>query len=255
MKIRNVFLPGLSVRGFDPRVLLLAAAGTAFCVSAIRNIAVAAAALVLAMLFCAMCAPAWRILARRLLAANFFILFLWLTVPWTMPGTVVLTLGPLDFSEEGLALAALVSLKCNAMLLVFLVLVADMDLPLMGCALERLHVPAKLVFLFLFTWRYIHVVGEEWKKMWTAAALRGFVPRTSPHSYATMGSMLGLTVVNSIDRSHRIYEAMLLRCFSGRFHVVAELEATTRDIVFAVFFLFILVCLLFADICMVRCNA
>ena len=46
-------------------------------------------------------------------------------------------------------------------------------------ALERLHCPPKLVFLFLFTARYVHVIAQEWHTLLVAARLRGFRPRTS----------------------------------------------------------------------------
>ena len=54
--------------------------------------------------------------------------------------------------------------------------------------------------------------------------------------------------MNSIDRSRRIYEAMLLRGFNNSFHTVTELHAARVDYVFSFFFFFILTGLLVADI-------
>ena len=187
-------------------------------------------------------------LLKHLALANFFILFLWATVPFTAPGEALFRIGPLSASREGLALALSVTVKCNAILLFFFALVADLSLPLIGYSLKRLRVPVKLVFLFLFTCRYIYVIGEEWQKLQTSAKLRGFSPRTSLHTYGTIGNMLGLTVINSIDRSKRIYEAMLLRGFNGMFHAVADLNAARRDVFFGVLFFSVLMCLLTADI-------
>gem|GEM_PF-7133064 len=48
---------------------------------------------------------------RRLLAVNFFIFFLWLVLPFSLPGTPVLTLGPLTATRQGMALALLVTVK------------------------------------------------------------------------------------------------------------------------------------------------
>lgn len=254
MDAKNRNAPVSSLRRADPRALILTATGASFCFSFIQNITVACACLALVTALAAVCRQPWRLLLKRLAVANFLILFIWLTVPWTVPGESVVTVGPLHVSREGLVLAALVTIKCNAILLVFLVFVADLNLPLIGYALERLRVPVKLIFLFLFTCRYIHVIGEEWKKLQTATALRGFLPRTSMHTYGTIANMLGLTVINSIDRSHRIYEAMLLRGFTGTFHTVTELKAGTRDIVFTASFFFILVCLLSTDIYVTYCN-
>lgn len=247
--------PAVPFRSLDPRTLIVTATGAAFCFSFIQNGAISCICLALAVALAVIGRPPWRPLLQRLAVANFFILFLWLTVPWTMPGESAFAIGPLRFSREGLALAALVTIKCNAILLVFLVLVADLSLPLIGCSLERLRMPVKLVFLFLFTCRYIHVIGDEWQKLQTAARLRGFIPRTSPHTYKTIANMLGLTIINSLDRSRRIHEAMLLRGFKGTFHTVTDLKAGTGDIIFAALFFSTLVCLLFADIYLKYCNA
>jgi cobalt/nickel transport system permease protein len=234
----------------DPRVSLAAAAGAAFCFSLVRNLAPAGLCLAFALALAAAGGLHARPLLKRLAAVNAFVLFIWLTVPLTMPGESVAALGPLSWSGEGVRLALLITVKCNAILLSFLALAAGIGLPRIGCALERLRAPPKLVFLFLFTCRYIHVVGEEWQRLRTAAKLRGFVPRNSLHTYRTIGNMLGLAFVNAIDRSRRIHEAMLLRGFAGSFHTAAELRGTSADWRFAAAFFPVLGVFLFLDLCL-----
>lgn len=232
----------------DPRTLLLAAAGAAVCFSIIQTIPIACACLGVALFLLTLGRPSFVPLLKRLAAANFFLLFLWATVPFSVPGETLTTFGNFDISREGVELTLAVTVKCNAILLCFIVFVAGVSLPLIGCSLERLRVPAKLVFLFLFTARYIHVIAEEWQKLQTSAKLRGFKANTSLHTYRTIGNMLGLTVINSIDRSRRIYESMLLRGFDSKFHTVTELKAGRGDMIFAVVFSLTLACLLTADI-------
>jgi cobalt/nickel transport system permease protein len=232
----------------DPRALLIAATGSAFCFSFIGNLAVSLLCLALSLALLAIRRPPLFPLLKHLAMVNVFILFIWLTVPLTMRGVSIATLGPLSWSREGIGLALLVTVKCNAILLSFLALMAGISLQEIGCAMERLRVPAKLVFLFLFTCRYIHVIGEEWQRLQTAARLRGFVPRNSLHTYRTIANMLGLTIINAIDRSHRIYEAMILRGFNGIFHTVMEFKGGSADIVFTLNFFVFLGSLLFLDI-------
>ena len=117
-----------------------------------------------------------------------------------------------------------------------------------GSALERLRFPSKLVFLFLFTYRYLHVIADEWHKLHGAARLRGFAPKTNMHTYRTFGNMLGMVFVHSFDRSVRVYEAMILRGFSGRFQSVTAFRATSRDAVFAVAAFACMVCLVAFDL-------
>ena len=225
------------------------------CFSLVQSIVVAYACLVLALILVVLGKPSLFFLLKHLVVANFFIFFLWATVPFAVPGESLTTFGPLSVSQEGITLALSVTIKCNSILLCFLALITDLSLPLIGYSLERLRIPRKLVFLFLFTCRYIHVIGEEWQKLQTAAKLRGFIPRTSLHTYETIGHMFGLTIINSIDRSQRVYEAMLLRGFDGEFHTVADLNAERSGIFFAVLFFSALVCLLIADIYLRFSNA
>ena len=233
--------------GLDPRSLLLAAIGAAFAFSFVQQLSVAFACLGLGVCLVFMNRLSWSFMLRRLVVANLFIVFLWLTVPFSVSGNSLVNLGPLSISQEGIALASLVTVKCNAILLVFIAFTSNLSLPVVGSALEGMRTPARLVFLFLFTCRYIYVIGAEWQKLQTAASLRGFVALTNWHTYATIANMLGLTIVNSIDRSRRVYEAMLLRGFSGNFLTMADLSARPRDGVFIFLFFFTLASLLILD--------
>ena len=189
-----------------------------------------------------------RPVLRRLAVVNVFIAFLWLTVPLTSGGDVIAAWGPLEVSRAGVLLTLLVTIKSNAIVMTFLALVATMDSPTIGYALERLRFPSKLVFLFLFTYRYLHVIADEWHKLHGAARLRGCAPKTNMHTYRTFGNMLGMVFVHSFDRSVRVYEAMILRGFSGRFQSVAAFRATSRDAVFAVAAFACMVCLVAFDL-------
>lgn len=165
---------------------------------------------------------------RRLAVVNVFIAFLWLTVPLTSGGDVIAAWGPLEVSRAGVLLTLLVTIKSNAIVMTFLALVATMDSPTIGYALERLRFPSKLVFLFLFTYRYLHVIADEWHKLHGAARLRGFAPKTNMHTYRTFGNMLGMVFVHSFDRSVRVYEAMSCAGFSGRFQSVTAFRHIPR---------------------------
>jgi cobalt/nickel transport system permease protein len=156
-------------------------------------------------------------LARRLATVNLFVVFLWLFLPFGTPGTEVWRLGPFAATDHGLALCLLISLKTNAIMLLFLALVATSDAASLGQAMHRLRVPEKLVFLFLFTYRFINVIHGEYQRLMTAARLRGFTPRTSLHTYRTLASLLALVLLSAMRRAEMTRRAMLLRCFAGRF--------------------------------------
>ena len=237
----------LFLNSVDPAARVFLAMACALVLSLLQGLCTSLAGLGLALILALALAPNLRRLCQNLLVANFFVLFVWLTVPWTMPGTELWALGPVCFTYEGVELSLRVTIKCNAILLCLLTFMADMEPAGLGCALERLHLPAKLVFLVLLTFRYIYVIGDEWKRLKMAAALRGFVPCSNMHTYRTLASMLGLTLLNSLDRARRVYEAMLLRGFAGHFHILEESRPKGPDRALVLVCLPVLLALLLAD--------
>ena len=236
------------VHAVDPRFRLVAAFVCAVCLAVVRTPEAAWFGFGMAALLLALSRPPVRPVLRRLAVVNVFIAFLWLTVPLTSGGEAIAEWGPLEVSRAGVLLTLLVTVKSNAIVMTFLALVATMDSPTIGYALERLRFPSKLVFLFLFTYRYLHVIADEWHKLHVASRLRGFAPKTNMHTYRTFGNMLGMVFVHSFDRSVRVYEAMILRGFSGRFQSVTAFRATSRDSVFALAAFACMVCLVAFDL-------
>ena len=240
------------LRRRDPRLRLLLAAALAVALAPLHQLASVALGLGLGVCLLPLARPPLRPLLRRLAAVNAFILFLWLTTPWTTPGTSVWQWGFLNVTAEGIRLSLLVTLKSNAVVCAFLALIATMPPSEFGHALERLRCPCKLVFLFLFTGRYVHLLAEEWRTLMTAARLRGFRPRSDMHTYRTFASLLGLLLVRSHERARRTREAMLLRGFDGRFHSVARFSVGPLDIAFSLGLLLCLAGILWTEYAGIR---
>lgn len=158
-----------------------------------------------------------RSLLKRMLFVNVFTLVCWLTLPVTVHGTTITHLGFLSISREGIALALLITFKTNGLVLAFITLVGTSSIADLGHGLHRLKMPAKLCLLLLFTYRYIFVIHDEYKRLKRAAVFRNFVPTTSMHTYQTYGNLFGMTLVKGWQRAGRVEDAMLLRGFSGEF--------------------------------------
>lgn len=231
----------------DPRLRLLLAVALAITLAPLQQLTSAALGLALGCGLLSLARPPLLPLLRRLAAVNVFILFLWLVTPWTTPGAPLWQWRFLCVSAEGVHLSLLVTLKSNALVCVFLALVATIPPSELGHALERLRCPDKLVFLFLFTGRYVHLLAGEWDTLMTAARLRGFRACSSMHTYRTLASLLGLLLVRSHERAQRTREAMLLRGFAGRFRSVACFSAGIPDMLFASGLLLCLAGLLWAE--------
>ena len=166
----------------------------------------------------------------RLLIVNGFVAFLWVTLPITYPGNPLVSIGPISISQEGVALAALITIKTNAIILLLISLMATSSIADIGRGLERLRVPAKLCLLMLFSYRYISVIYQEYLRLARAAKLRCFTPSTNLHTYKTYSHLFGMTLIKSLHRAKRVQEAMLLRGFHGRFYSLHEPRIGPKDI-------------------------
>jgi cobalt/nickel transport system permease protein len=173
-----------------------------------------------------------RPVLKRLLTANSFTLFLWLTLPLTFGGEELTRLGPLVLSTEGIRLASLITLKTNTIVLSLIALLATSKIASLGHALEGLHLSKRLCFLLLFSYRYVFVIYQEYQKLNRAAHMRCFVPSTTIHTYRTYGYLFGMTLVKSWNRASRVHQAMLLRGFNGRLIPLDQQTVSRSDIFF-----------------------
>ena len=173
-----------------------------------------------------------RLVLKRMIAINTFTLFLWLTLPLTYGGRELTTMGPLSLSAERLQLAALITLKTNAIILAIIALLGTSRIANIGHALETLHCPKKLCFILLFSYRYVFVIYQEYRRLVRAAQMRCFVPATTIHTYRTFGYLFGMTLVKSWNRATRVHQAMVLRGFNGQLIPLSKDIYTTGDTVF-----------------------
>jgi len=167
---------------------------------------------------------------KRLLLVNAFVAFLWLTLPLTYPGETLASFGFFSISRPGVALAALITLKTNAIILYFITLLATSSVAELGHGMAKLHLPTKLCLLLLFSYRYIFVIHQEYQRLARAARLRGFQPGTNLHTYKSYAHLFGMTLVKSWNRAERVHQAMLLRGFNGRFYTLDETNLRKQDL-------------------------
>ena len=173
-----------------------------------------------------------RPLAKRLLRLNLFMVVLFLLIPTTSPGEPMFRLLSVPFSHDGGHLAAGITLKANAILLVFTSLLGTVELSSLGHAFHHLHMPAKLTHLFMFTLRYLDVLHHEYVTLLRTMKARAFRPAMSVHTYRTYGYLMGMLLVRSLVRSERIMAAMKCRGFRGEFHAYHHFHFHQRDAVF-----------------------
>jgi len=220
----------------DTRVKITGTVALTLVVALCHSFYTGFAGLLLGALLLALSRLDCRVVLRRLLVVNGFIGFLWLTLPFTYPGETV-TVSFLQLSRPGIALAALITLKTNSIVLFFITLLATSTVAELGHGLEGLRLPKKLCLLLLFTYRYIFVINQEYQRLARAAKLRCFRPGTNLHSYRTYAYLFAMTLVKSWNRAERVGQAMILRGFQGRFYRLQEQVVGKADLCFLGLFL------------------
>ena len=221
-----------AIHSLDPRCRLAACLLLSLVAALARNSQAPLLILGAGLTLTALAGVSTKLVARRAATANIFIVFLWLFLPVSTPGTPLWQGLGLTVTREGVALAGLVTLKANAVFFCVLSLMATIPAPALGRAMTALGAPAKFSFLFVFTYRYLHVIAEEYGRLVTAARLRGFVPATDGRTYRTYAALVAMVLVRSYDRSQRVYQAMLLRGFTGVFPCLDRFTARRRDVFF-----------------------
>lgn len=201
----------------SPQIKIIGAVCFCFGIAACQQMQAVAAGLVLACVGVLMAGIPFGSLIKRLFFVNLFTVVCWLTLPVTVIGTPVAHLGFLSISREGVDMAFLITIKTNCLVLAFVTLLSTSSVADLGHGLRYLKMPQKLCLLLLFSYRYIFVIHDEYKRLKRAALFRNFKPTTSMHTYQTYGNLFGMTLVKGWQRAGRVQDAMRLRGFTGEF--------------------------------------
>lgn len=162
-----------------------------------------------------------------------------ITIIFTLPGQAVFTfsLGSwhLAATDAGLIRFASIVIRSWLSVQMAIILVAATQFPDMMHALRHLRVPALLVAVVSFMYRYLFVLADEVLRLLRArearsARMPGYKSGGSIVWRARVaGNMAGQLFVRSYERSDRVYNAMLARGYDGHFltlnpHVMRSLD-------------------------------
>ncbi|MEX2081599.1 MAG: cobalt ECF transporter T component CbiQ [Dehalococcoidia bacterium] len=100
--------------------------------------------------------------------------------------------------------------------------------------LRQLRFPRLLIAVISLMYRYIAVIGDEAVRMMRARAARSAHPDGSGGGpplwrLKVVGGMVGSLFLRSLERSERVYAAMLSRGFDGEFRHLHGRALVTRD--------------------------
>ncbi len=221
--------------GLDPRARIVQAVALSITIAVLRDLPAVTCGLLLGPVVSFLLNVRLRDILPRLAAANLFVVFLWLVLPFSLPGQAVFEIGPLAATIPGIELALLITLKANAIMILFLALVCPLSITQISNALDDLKISPKICSLLTFTFRFIFVLDNERRRLLRAARNRGFRPGTNVHTYRTYAQIIGMVLVHSWERAERVQRAMLCRGFSGRYPRTRTYRLHRRDIFHSLF--------------------
>ncbi|MCB9154605.1 MAG: cobalt ECF transporter T component CbiQ [Caldilineae bacterium] len=217
------------VHRLDPRVKLVAALAFILACALTPDGAWPAFA-ALAMLWLAvtlMADVSLSLLLRRGLIALPFLLAA-VTVLFSIPGNALITI-PLPFTSHTLVITDngvirffTIMLKSWLSVLMALLLSATTTFPDIMRGLRGIGIPSVLVGVLAFMYRYIFVLADEVLRLMRAREARMAAGPPGQKSGGSIlwrarivGGMVGSLFVRSLDRSDRVYNAMVSRGYTG----------------------------------------
>lgn len=211
----------------DLRLRMLAGFGALVLIAPLSRQGPAAAALAVVLaLFAVQRQPLpWR----RLWHLEAFLVLLLVTLPFTLPGTPLLRIGPLVASHEGLERAGVVAAKVAASVLLLTLVFAATEPERVGAALRALRLPEPLVRIFLGVVRYLGLIRAEMQRLQDAMRMRSFRPGSNRHTWRSYGHLLGMMLLRALQRADRVEEAMRMRGYAGRFLAETPARPAARD--------------------------
>lgn len=219
----------------DPRIKIIVYVPLVCMIALSDNRAIPITALSLAIVFIGITRMPLRSAINRLFIVNIFIVFLWLTLPFSMPGKTLVALGRLTITYEGIACAFLITLKANAIFLFTISILGTTSIVALTHACAHFKVSQKLTSMFFFFYRYISDLHEEYIKLLRAVKARAFQPKTDMQTFRTYAFLVGMLFIKSYERSQRVYQALQLRGFKGYFPMLTHFHYHKSDIAFASF--------------------
>ena len=221
------------IHRLDVRVRILAGFAISVLVAISHSPAVGATALMLSVVAVGLARLPVLQTLKRLVAVNGFMIALAVMLPWGAGGDVLFSVGGANYAIDGLRRAGEIALKAYAIILTLTAMLSTAHLVTLGHGMGRLGLPGNLVHLFFFTVRYNSVLHHEYSALRRTLKVRCFRARFNVHTWRTVGSMVGMLLIKSFDRSQRILAAMKCRGFRGQFHAIDRLALTWRDAAFA----------------------
>ncbi len=118
------------------------------------------------------------------------------------------------------AIASLIFLRSNLILLFGLLLFCDKDEFSIALGMHELKMPKRFVSIVFFTTKSIFLLKREWVQFKKTLLARGFQFKTNALSYHVLAGGVGILVIKAIQRASALQKAMIIRHFNGTIYTL-----------------------------------
>jgi cobalt/nickel transport system permease protein len=167
-----------------------------------------------------------QVVLGRLAAILPFVTFAFL-LPFIGDGETTSVLG-VSLSIDGLWASWNVLAKATLGGAASIALTATTPIPELLTGLSRLRVPAAIIAIIGFMFRYLDLMVDEIGRMRRAMAARAYNPRWLWQS-RPLASSAGALFVRTYERGERVHDAMAARGFTGTMPTFSEASTTRND--------------------------
>jgi len=146
------------------------------------------------------------VLAKRLAVVNFFVLWVWLTIP--------INWGSFSLSETGIALAVQIALRVNVIALAVSSLLVGMSGIDFARALVALGLPQSLGTLLALSVRALVLLENTRARLEQAMRARGYRSTMSTRTIRVNAQLVACLIVHALVRSERIRLGFIARGYT-----------------------------------------
>ncbi len=144
-----------------------------------------------------------------------------LTVVFTTPGHPLWAIWKFTVTDRGVERFISILLKSWLSIQMTVLLTACTPFPALLQAMNLLRIPEVLIAIIGFTYRYVFVIGDEALRLIRGRAARSGAPNGRGGGSLlwrarVTGGMAASLFLRSVERSERVYQAMLARGYDGK---------------------------------------
>lgn len=204
-----------SIHRWDPRVKIASMLVLIFSIVLLKSLPVALLGLAVSIGILLISRLPFAYVSQGIKWPALFLLPFPLILPLTVDGGRALTLYNISFSIEGFEQGMLMMTRGLAAVVLIYPLFGSSPFNTTIHAMRGLGLPEAVTQIFLFAYRYLFLLREQFQTMSRSLASKGFSKKTDLHTARIMGAALGMLFIRSYERSDRIYKAMVSKGYTG----------------------------------------